>query len=115
MHDQVQEQLIRLKNRFARWTSLYFPEYKGVYSTPDAVSGLMVLRAAPLPEDIVKLGVDGIIRIWREAKLKGLGRKRAEALVKAAEHSIGYKKGLGAARMEISYLLEDIERCKAHG
>jgi hypothetical protein len=81
MHDQVQEQLIRLKNRFARWTSLYFPEYKGVYSTPDAVSGLMVLRAAPLPEDIVKLGVDGIIRIWREAKLKGLGRKRAEALV----------------------------------
>ena len=113
MRDQVREQMIRLKNRFARWISLYFPEYKGVYSTPDAISGLMALRAAPLPEDIVKLGVDGIIRIWREAKLKGLGRKRAEALVKAAEHSIGYKEGLGAARMEISYLLEDIERCKA--
>ena len=113
MRDQVREQMIRLKNRFARWISLYFPEYKGVYSTPDAISGLMALRAAPLPEDIVKLGVDGIIRIWREAKLKGLGRRRAEALVKAAEHSIGYKEGLGAARMEISYLLEDIERCKA--
>ena len=31
----------------------------------------MVLETAPLPEDICKLGVEGVNRIWRDAKLRG--------------------------------------------
>jgi len=45
-----------------------FPEYKDVYWDLKAVSGRMVLQVAPLPEDICKLGVEGVNRIWREAK-----------------------------------------------
>lgn len=30
-----------------------------------------MLKAAPLPEDIKKLGVEGVTRIWRDAKLSG--------------------------------------------
>lgn len=106
---QAQENLTRAKNRYARWLSIYFPEYRDVYVKLDAISGLMVLRTAPLPEDIVKLGVDGINQIWREEKLKGAGRKRAKTLVNAAEHSIGSKKAPEAARYEISNLLDEIE------
>ena len=29
---------------------------------------MIVLKVAPLPEDIVTPGVDGVNRIWREAK-----------------------------------------------
>ena len=50
---QTQEELTRIKNRIARWFSIYFPEYKDVYRDLKAVSGRMVLKVAPLPEDII--------------------------------------------------------------
>ena len=33
-------------------------------------------------------GVDGVNKIWRDAKLRGVGMKRATKLVDAAGHSI---------------------------
>ena len=41
---QTQEEITRIRNRIARWISIYFPEYKDVYGKMDAVSGLMVLK-----------------------------------------------------------------------
>ena len=106
---QTQESITRLKNRIARWFSIYFPEYKDVYGKLDAVSGRMVLREAPLPEDIVALGVEGINRIWRGAKLRAVGVKRAKALVNKAEHSVGSHEAPEAARVELRLLLDDYE------
>ena len=106
---QTQEEITRLKNRIARWFSIYFPEYKDVYGDLKAVSGRMVLKAAPLPEDIIKLGAEGVNRIWRNAKLRGAGMKRAKTLVSAAEHSVGSKEAPEAARMELRNLLEDMD------
>ena len=104
---QAQEELTRVMNRIARWFSIYFPEYKDVYGKKDSKSGMMVLEHAPLPADIKALGVDGVNKIWRDAKLRGAGLKRAKKLVEAAEHSIGSQEGLTAARMEIKNLLAD--------
>ena len=109
----AQSEITRLKNRIARWFSIYFPNYKDVYGNVGAVSGLMVLKEAPLPEDIVKLGVDGVNRIWRDAKLKGVGLKRARTLVTAAEHSVGSREAQEAARIELRILLADYERYTA--
>lgn len=106
---QAQEELTRAKNRLARWFSIYFPEYKEVYRDIKAVSGRMVLQMAPLPEDIRKLGVEGVNRIWRDAKLRGAGMKRAKTLVTAAEHSVGSKESPEAARIELKILLHDID------
>ena len=106
---QTQEEITRIKNRIARWFAIYFPEYKDVYGDVKAVSGRMVLKVAPLPEDIRKLGAEGINQIWRDAKLRGAGMKRAETLVSAAEHSVGSKEAPEAARIEIRSLLEDMD------
>lgn len=106
---QTQEELTRLKNRIARWFAIYFPEYKDVYGDVEAVSGRMVLREAPLPGDICELGVEGVNQIWRKAKLRGVGMKRARRLVSAAEHSIGSKEAPEAARMELKNLLDDMD------
>lgn len=43
---QTQEEITRIRNRIARWISIYFPEYKDVYGKLDAVSGMMVLKEA---------------------------------------------------------------------
>jgi len=106
---QLQSELTRIQNRLSRWFSIYFPEYKTVYGKPYAVSGMMILKQAPLPEDIKALGVEGINQIWRDAKLRGVGRNRAKTLVSAAEHSVGSKEGAKAARIEIQMLFEDYE------
>lgn len=106
---QLQSELTRIKNRISRWFSIYFPEYKNVYGNPDAISGMLILKQAPLPEDILTLGVDGINKIWRDAKLRAVGVKRAKTLIEAAEHSVGSKEGAISARMEIRMLLEDYE------
>ena len=105
----AQSEITRLKNRIARWFSIYYPNYKDVYGNIAAVSGLMILKVAPLPEDIIKLGVEGVNRIWRDAKLRGAGLKRAKTLVAAAEHSIGCRSAQEAARIEFQILLSDYE------
>lgn len=109
LRSQTQEEITRIKNRIARWFSIYFPEIKDVYKNPDSVSGLMVLKEAPLPQDIVKLGVDGINKIWRDAKLRAAGPKRAKTLLTAAEHSIGSHEAPDSARIELRNLLNDYE------
>lgn len=106
---QTQEELTRIKNRIARWFSIYFPEYKDVYGQLDAISGMMILKQAPLPADIVKLGVEGVNKIWREAKLRAVGYKRAKTLVNKAEHSVGSHEAPNAARVELTNLLCDYE------
>lgn len=106
---QTQEEITQIKNRIARWFSIYFPEIKDVYKKPDSVSGLMVLKVAPLPQDIVKLGVDGINQIWRDAKLRAAGAKGAKTLITAAEHSIGSQEAPDSARIELKNLLNDYE------
>ena len=70
---------------------------------------MMVIKKAPLPCDIKELGVDGVNQVWRDAKLKGAGLKRARTLVSAAEHSIGSTEAPGSARIEIRNLLNDYE------
>ena len=109
LRTRAQSEITRLKNQIARWFSIYFPNYKDVYGNVGAVSGLIILKAAPLPQDIVKLGVEGVNRIWRESKVRGAGMKRAKTLVTAAEHGIGNREAQDAARIELQILLSDYE------
>lgn len=64
---------------------------------------------APLPEDIRKLGAEGVNQIWRDAKLRGAGMKRTKTLVSAAEHSVGSKEAPEAGRIELKNLLNDMD------
>jgi transposase len=104
--DRIVKELNAATNRIKRWLKIYFPEYLTVYKTFSAESGLTVLEIAPLPQDVLKLGVEGINRLWREKKLRAVGMKRAQTLVKAAHNSIGLDGGT-CARMEMQLLLED--------
>lgn len=106
---RIEAELTSVKNRLARWFSMYFPEYRKVYGKADAVSGMMVLKVAPLPEDIAELGEEGINQIWRDAKLRAVGMKRATSLVEAAKRSIGLRDGKDAAKLEFQILIDDYE------
>lgn len=107
------ENLNRIKHRISRWLSIYFPEWKDVYCKTDTVSGFMLLSKVCMPKEIALLGVEGINRIWRSQKLRGVGKKKAEKLYEAAKRSVGKKTEGDGASCELRYLLEDYYTLKA--
>ena len=104
--DQIMKQHVRLSNQIQGWLQEYFPEYLECYKKFDSESGMLLLRHAALPKDIAALGAEGINQIWRDAKLRAVGIKRAQTLVEAARTSVGIEGGAGA-RMAIRILVED--------
>ena len=103
------EEKTRCMNRLNRWLSIYFPEYGTVFKDVSGTGSLLLLEKAALPEDIIKLGADGINAIWRKAKLRGTGYSKALKVISVAEHSIGCKEGLDMARAEIQWILETLK------
>ena len=106
--DRIMKELNAASNRIQRWLKIYFPEYLTVYKKFDTTTGMMILEEVPLPTMVTALGVDNIIKIWREHKVRGKGASfnRAKTLVDAVHDSVGKSGGQGAV-MEIQMLLED--------
>lgn len=106
--DRIVKQQNISANRIQRWLAIHFPEYLGLYTRFDAASGLAVLEKAPLPKDVIALGVDGIRKIWHDKKMRGRGvtEDRAKILVEAAHNSVGLDGGVGT-RSELYMLLEE--------
>lgn len=106
---RMKKELTATKNRIQRWLSIYFPEYSSVFKGFDSASSILVLKNAPLPVDVIEMGAEGINQIWRDAKIRTVGMKRANHLYETAKRSIGCCDGLRAARMEIQQYLRDYE------
>ena len=106
--DRIVKQQNISDNRIQRWLAIHFPEYLGLYKRFDAASGLAVLEKAPLPKDVIALGVDGIRKIWHDKKMRGRGvtEDRAKILVEAAHNSVGLDGGAGT-KSELYMLLEE--------
>lgn len=111
--ERIVAELSACENRVIRWFDIHFPEYRDVYGSFDAESSLLLLKQAALPEDILEMGAEKINQIWRDAKLRAVGMKRAKILCNAAFGSVGCKEGLKTARIEIRHLLNDFENKKA--
>ena len=109
LRDQMVEERIRYVNRLHREMRIYFPEYLEAFGRLDSAFSLAVLRKAPFPEDIRKLGVDGLRSIWQEAGLRGRGYSRAEALWKAAQSSMGIEHGTDAGKRKVRWYASQVE------
>ena len=114
LKDDTTKQIISIKNKIHRWLSIYFPEYEKIYSVIDSKSGFLILKETPLPEDIVKLGSEGIVKRWKQAKLRAVGLDKARKLEEAAKKSIGCKNITSSARREIEFLIKDYESKQKH-
>lgn len=106
---RIVKEIGQIKNRFARWFAIYFPEYCEVFGSYESKSSMLLLRVASTPESIVALGVEGICQIWKEAGIRAVGAKRAMTLYETARRSIGHDQGMSAAKLEMALLLEDYE------
>lgn len=112
LRDAALEELVKAKNRLHRWTNIYFPEYESLYRNVDATGGILLFSDGKMPEDIVKMGVDGIIEIWKSAKLRGSGKKRAQKIFEAARDGVHSSQGQESARIEITWIIQDLQRAQ---
>lgn len=106
--EQLTEDRNRNMNRLHREMKIYFPEYKDAFGKVDGTFCMEVLKEAPFPEDILRLGIEGIREIWHKAKLRGRGYSRAAEIVKYAETSIGLKDGTVAGKEAVRWFAEKI-------
>ena len=106
--DQLTEDRIRHINRLHRELKIYFPEYMDAFGKIDGTFALEVLKTAPMPEDILVLGEEGLREIWHEAKLRGRGYSRAKEIVEYAGSSVGLKDGTDAGREAVKWFARQI-------
>lgn len=103
--DQITKQLVIVKNRIARWISIYFPEFNKVFADWEGKAALMTLKSFPMPAEIVKLTGEEIVVCWREEVKRAVGIKKSNKLIEAAKKSVGVSEGLELAKMELEVLL----------
>ena len=106
---RISREIGAVKNHLARWFAIHFPEYKEVFRDYASKGSLLLLKVAATPSSIMVLGAEGINKIWRDAKVRAVGIKRATTLYETAKKSIGQSQGTAAAEVEMKLLLEDYE------
>ena len=111
--DQLTEDRIRNINRLHREMKIYFPEYKDALGKFDGAFCMELLKVAPFPEDIIKIGAGGIKEVWHSAKLRGRGYNRAGEIVEYAEGSVGLKDGTAAGREAVKWFAERVTELDA--
>ena len=99
-----------LKNNITAVTDEYFPEIRTVFKYPlKGKASLQILKSCPFPELILALGVEGVLAEIKKAVKRAVGRKKACALVEAAENSIGVNYGLAGAHLKLRLMIEELE------
>ena len=103
--ESLVKQMNQVKNQVINWLDRYFPEFTDVFKDFGGKAAMMTLQYFPLPQDIIQQGVDGIVKCWKVEIERGIGAKRAQILLTAAQDSIGLSEGLTMARIELVLLL----------
>ncbi|MTV51088.1 IS110 family transposase, partial [Heliobacillus mobilis] len=104
--ERLMRSLIETKNQVHNWMDRYFPEYPTVFKDWEGKASMITLKNFPLPQDVVNLGIEGIVTQWKNEVKRAVGAKRAIKLVEAASISVGISLGQTMARREIEMLLE---------
>jgi len=99
-----------VKNTITAILDEYFPEIWTVFKNPlKGKASRHVLRNCPFPALILAMGEDGVLGEIKQAVKKTVGIKKVRQLIAAAEVSVGVGYGLGAAKMRLCWLLDELE------
>jgi transposase len=102
-----------LLNRLHRLLDLLFPELPKLFASLDSASVFALLCAAPTPQAVIALGLRALTELLQQVSRKKLGRERAEAILAAAQVTIGCRHGQRALQMELALLLPRINELGA--
>lgn len=85
----------------------YFPEFLTVFKAFTGKAAMHILNKYPFPEDLKKIGVEGIEAEFKKAVKTAVGKQRAERLYQAACQSIGVP-APQAAKDQLRFCLDEL-------
>jgi len=85
-----------------------FPEFLHIFKDLQIKTVEYLLKYYPLPELIIKLGLEGLIKTLYTVSRGRFGRKKAEKLYEAALSSAGIKEGIDSTLLIIKNLYDKI-------
>ncbi|MFD2973943.1 transposase, partial [Peribacillus deserti] len=109
VREKLMVSLTQLSLRVQNCLDRFFPEYLSVFKDWAGKASLVTLREFPLPQEIVSLGAEEILKRWKTKVQRAVGIKRAEKLVACASTSIGMTEGCTGAKIELTILLDQYE------
>lgn len=98
-----------LLNRLHRLLDLLFPELPKLFAKLDSASLFALLKVAPRPGAVLVMGELAVAQLLKKTSRGRLGGARANALLQAAQQSIGVQRGAEALCQEMRLLLPRIE------
>lgn len=105
---RLQKQVNRANNVIVALMDEYFPEYDEVWGKVTGSTSREIMKRYPFPADVLEAGAEKLIEALREASNGTEGKVRAQALMEAADRSIGVSEGKHSARIRLLNLLEEL-------
>ena len=103
--ERLNKDLMRIKAKVHQWIDKYFPEFLDVFSKWEGKASISTLREIPLPDQVNKLKIEEIVKVFKKGAKRAVGKKKAKKLKVAAKRTVGIKKGLKMAKIEIKNLI----------
>ena len=94
------------KQRLVALLDLVFPEYGEHFSDIFGTTSREVLAEFPTAEDLAKVDIRRLTRIFREASRGRMGRSHADRLKKAAKNSFALTGNIEGLALEIRFIVE---------
>ena len=94
------------KQRLTALLDLVFPEYAEHFSDLFGTTSREVLAEFPTAEDLAKVDIRRLTRIFREASRGRMGRSHADRLKKAAKNSFALTGNIEGLALEIRFIVE---------
>jgi transposase len=99
-----------VKNTITAILDEYFPEIWTVFKYPlKGKASRQILRSCPVPSLILAMSEADILTEIKKATKKSVGMKAVRKLIDAAKASVGVQYGLGAAKMRLGWLLDELD------
>jgi transposase len=106
---RLTEEKTQCLNRLHRALDLCFPELLGLFGELEGRGCRALLARAPLPDEVIALGLDALAELLRAASRGRLGRERAEQVLAAARTSVGCRRGATGLKREVGYQLRRLD------
>jgi transposase len=96
------------RNQLQDLIFVIFPEFLSIMKGISTRTAFYLIKKYPTPESIVALGLESLGMVVKKISRGKLGHQRAEALLNAAQDSIGVQDGKRSILLEVEYLVSQI-------
>ena len=111
--EQLVKRRSQVQNRVQGQLDVLFPELRGLFPKLFSVTALWLLSLAPTPAKVLELGAGPLAGGLKAASRGQLGVARAEALMEAAERSVGIPDGVAAREFVLRQFLAELASVQA--